>query len=98
MTEASFDGPDCDAARDGHQACSALSADLPVDVGAALDHCPIDFDGNPATDGVPCVQVRVLPNLMPVAGSPTVFMKSMWPKAWPVSASDVSRNRPPISG
>ena len=33
-----------------------------------------------------------------VAGSPTAFRKSMWPKAWPVSASDVSRKRPPISG
>jgi hypothetical protein len=29
-----------------------------------LDACPIDFQGNPSTAPLPCVQVRVLPNLI----------------------------------
>src|SRR5437016_4278115 len=33
-----------------------------------------------------------------VTGSPTSFRKSRCPKAWPVSASDVSRKSPPTSG
>ena len=33
-----------------------------------------------------------------VAGSPAGFRKSRWPCACPVSASAVSRNRPPTSG
>ena len=35
----------------------------------------------------------VVPNGSPVAGSPHVLRKSMWPCAWPVSASAVSLNR-----
>src|SRR5437016_12141237 len=42
--------------------------------------------------------VSVLPMGSPVAGSPTSFRKSRWPKAWPVSASAVSLNSPATSG
>src|SRR5262249_42075740 len=40
----------------------------------------------------------VFPKETPVTGSPTLFRKSMWPKAWPVSASEASRKTPPIAG
>jgi hypothetical protein len=64
VTSASLNGADCVAARGGQQSCSALQTDLPVVVGALLARCPIDATGALTASGGPCLQVRVLPNVI----------------------------------
>lgn len=52
-------GPDCRPELAGRQACLGLTADLPVTVLPAVDSCPIDLAGAPATSAGPCVPVRI---------------------------------------
>lgn len=52
-------GPDCRPELPGRQACLGLTADLPVTVLPAVDSCPIDLAGAPATGAGPCVPVRI---------------------------------------
>jgi hypothetical protein len=64
VTSASLNGPDCLPARMGQQSCAALQTDLPVVVGPLLPKCPLDASGALTSNGGPCLQVRVLPNVI----------------------------------
>ncbi len=64
VTDASLNGSDCVPSRSGTQVCTALHAQLPVMVGAVQAKCPVDANGAPTSNGGPCVQVRVMPNVI----------------------------------
>jgi hypothetical protein len=64
VSSASLNGDDCLATRANHQSCAALHAELPVMLGGPLATCPIDVQGNPSAAPLPCIRVRVLPNLI----------------------------------
>jgi methionine-rich copper-binding protein CopC len=60
----SLNGDDCLPNRTGKQVCSALHAVLPVSVGKVIPSCPVGLDGKPSKAVMPCIQVRVFPNLI----------------------------------
>lgn len=64
ISSAKLNGADCLPGRPGQQSCTAMRTDLPVSVGAMLDHCPIDEAGMPTANGGPCLEIHVLPNLI----------------------------------
>lgn len=64
VTDASLNGADCVPGRMGKQVCVGLRTELPVSVGALQERCPLDGNGAPTTSGGPCLEVRVLPNVI----------------------------------
>jgi hypothetical protein len=64
VSSASLNGTDCVPSRAGQQVCTSLRGELPVVVGKLETNCPLSTNGTVGQGSGPCLQVRVLPNVL----------------------------------